>query len=81
MMSKGEMDFTKETEQIQTGCLHIYKGVTSDICHTLNYDENSDINTTYLHKAPRQRSDKCKAKEFFKLNDQSRTVTNLLDGT
>ena len=61
------MHVTKETEEFQTQYLDVYKGVTSYKCYTLGYDENSDISTTYFGRAHMQRSDKCRAKEYFNL--------------
>ena len=52
--------------------------MASDVHHTSTYDENGDRNTD---KAQMQKSGNCRIKEYFKINDHSRTVGSVLDDT
>ena len=48
--------------------------------YTTNFDENSDLSTTYLGRIDITRLDKIKAKERFPISEQGYRVGNLLDG-
>ena len=61
--------------------LDIYEGIHSEIVNTTRYDENSDLNTTYLGKSDRSKNDKLKAEESFPISEHGYTSGKLLDGT
>ena len=45
-----EMDFGANPQNLQTEFLDVYEGIQSDIVSSSRFDENSDINMTYLGK-------------------------------
>ena len=49
--------------------------------YTANYDANIEISKTHLGKAQTQRSDICRAQNYFKIDNQSRAEDNSVDGT
>ena len=49
--------------------------------NTTRFDENSDLNTTYLGKADRSKHNKIKAEECFPISEQGYAMGKLLDGT
>ena len=61
--------------------LDVYKNIQSEILNTTRFDENSDLNTTYLGKADKYKNNKIKAKETFPISEQGYTMGKLLDGT
>ena len=52
----------------------MYKGIQSEILNTSRFDENSDLNTTYLGKSDRSTNDKLKAEESFHISEQGHTL-------
>ena len=61
--------------------LDMYEGIQSEILNTTRFDENSDLNTTYLGKSYRSKNNKIKAEESFPISEQGYTLGKLLDGT
>ena len=51
------------------------------VISTIRFDENSDINTTYLGKIGTTKTSKIKAEERFLISEQGYTIGKLLDGT
>ena len=49
--------------------------------NTTRFDENSDLNATYLGRSDRAKSKKLKAEESFPISEQGYTLGKLLDGT
>ena len=61
-----ELDFGTVPQNLQEEYLDMYEGIQSDIVSSRRFDENSDINTTYLGKIESKESqDKLKAEEPF----------------
>ena len=44
------MDFCSNPDQLRTNYLGMYEGVHAEMIQTNRFDENSDVNTTYLGK-------------------------------
>ena len=62
--------------------MDIYEGIHSEIVSSNRFDENSDINTTYLGKIEnRESQDKLKSEESFPISENGYTLGRLLDGT
>ena len=59
----------------------MYQGVQSEILSTTQFDENSDLSTTYLGKVDKSKNNKTKAEEFFCISKQGYTMGKLLDRT
>ena len=59
----------------------MYEGIQSEILSTTRFDENSDLNTTYLGKSDKSNNNKIKAEEAFSISEQGYTMGKLLDGT
>ena len=51
------------------------------IVNTTQFDENSDLSTTYLGKSDKTRNDKLKVEESFPILEHGYTLGKLLDGT
>ena len=61
-----EVDFGKDPQNLQDENLDVYKGIQSDIVSSNQFDENSDINTTYLGQIEQKGSqNKLKVEESF----------------
>ena len=56
----------------------MYDGLKTEVLSTNKFDENSDLNTTYLGKIDMTRLNKIKAKEKFLISEQGYTVERLL---
>ena len=76
-----ELDFGDTLQKLKGEYLDIYEGIQSKILSTTSFDENSDLNTTYLGKASTTKGSKFKAKESFPISEQGYTMGKLLDGT
>ena len=76
-----EVDFGANSQYLQAEYLDVYEGIQSDIVSSSRFDENSDINTTYLGKIGHEESqNKLKAEESFPISDNGYTLGRLLDG-
>ena len=53
----------------------------SEILSTTQFDENSDLSTTYLGKADKSQNNKIKAEGSFPISEQGNMMGKLLDGT
>ena len=81
-MAKGfrDVDFGTIPQDVQEEYLDVYEGIQSDIVSSSRFDENSDINTTYLGKIEHKESqDKLKAEESFPISENGYTLGRLLD--
>ena len=76
-----ELDFGPTPDILKEEYLHMNKGMQSEILNTTRFDENSDLNTTYLGKSDRSKNNKIKAAESFPISEQGYTLGKLLDGT
>ena len=59
----------------------MYEGVHAEMLYTNRFDENSDLNTTYLGQTKMTRETRIKAEEKFPITGQGFTYGKLLDGT
>ena len=57
-----ELDFGPTPNILKEEYLDVYKGIQSEILNTTRFDENSDINTTYLGKSDRSKMTRLKQK-------------------
>ena len=77
-----KIDFGKDPQNLQDEYLDVYKGIQSDIVSSNQFDENSDISTTYLGQIEQKGSqNKLKAEESFPISQSGYTTGKLLDGT
>ena len=77
-----EVDFGKDPQNLQNEYLDVYKGIQSDIVSSNQFDENSDISTTYLgQKEQKGSQNKLKVDESFPISESGYTTQKLLDGT
>ena len=77
-----ELDFGTVPQNLQEEYLDMYEGIQSDIVSSSRFDENSDINTTYLGRIESKESqDKLKAEESFPISENGYILGRLLDGT
>ena len=68
-------------EKLKEEYLDEYKGIQSEILSTTRFDENSDLNTTYLGRVNTTETSKIKVEESFLISEQGCTVGKLSDGT
>ena len=61
--------------------LYRYEGVKLEIFNMTRFDENSDLNTTYLGRSSMVRDPKMVAEERFSMSEQGYTTGKLFDGT
>ena len=61
--------------------LDSYEDVYADMIYTSRFDENTDLNTTYLGQKKMNRNTKIKAKEGFPITGHGFTSGKLLGGT
>ena len=57
-----EVDFGPTVDMLKEEYLCIYEGIWSEIVNNTRFDENSDLNTTYLVKSDRFQNDKFKSR-------------------
>ena len=75
-----ELDFGNNPDKLRGEYLDLYEGVNSEVLSTTKFDENSELNTTYLGRIDRTRASKMRAEEKFPISEQWYTVGKLLDG-
>ena len=76
-----ELDFGDTPETMKEEYIDIYDIIQSKILSTTRFDENSDLNTTYLGREDMTRASKSKTEEKFPMSEQGYMVGKLLDGT
>ena len=59
----------------------MYKGIQSEMIGTARFDDNSDLNMTYLGRIDITRVSKIKAEEIFPISEQGYIIGKLLDST
>ena len=69
------------TDQIQTDYLDGHKSVQAETNQWGYFNGSNVVSTTYLSKVNMLREDAFMVQEQFLLNDQSKTIWTLLDGT
>ena len=64
-----EVDFSANSQNLQTEYLDVYEGIQSDVVSSNRFDENSDISMTYLGKIGQEESqNKLKAEESLPIS-------------
>ena len=76
-----ELEFGSTPLKLHKEYLDVYEGIQSEIVNTTRFNENSDLNMTYLGRSDRTRNDKLKAEESFQISEHGYTLGKLLDGT
>ena len=76
-----ELDFGFMPKILWEEYLDVYEGIHSEVVSTTQFDENSDLSTTYLVRSDRAKGDKLKAEESFPISEQGYMLGKLLDGT
>ena len=75
-----EVNFGTTLQNLQDEYLDVYEGIQSDIVSSSRFDENSDINMTYLGRIGQEESqNKIKAEESFPISENGYTLGRLLD--
>ena len=70
-----EVDFSTVLQSLQGKYLDVYEGIQLGIVSSSRFDENSDINMTYLGRVGHKESqDKLKAEESFPISDNGYTL-------
>ena len=59
----------------------MYEGIQSEVISTTRFDENSDLNTTYLGRIDITRASTVKTEEKIPILEQGYMIGKLLDGT
>ena len=76
-----ELDFGMMPQKLQEEYMDMYEGIHSEVVSSNRFDENSDLNTTYLGKVGKENQLKLKAEESFPISEHRYTSGKLLDGT
>ena len=76
-----ELDFEHTPHKSKEEYLDVYQSMQSEILSTTRFDENSNLNTTYLGKTDRSKNNNIKAEESFPISEQGYTMGKPLDGT
>ena len=76
-----ELDFGDMPEKLREEYLDTSDGIQSEILSTTRFDENSDLNTTYLGNVDITRAIKIKVEETFTISEQGYMVGKLLGGS
>ena len=76
-----DIDFGNSPEKLKSKYLDVYEGVHAEIVSTSQFDENSDLSTTYLGQVNMTRDTEARAEERFPITAQGYTRGELLDGT
>ena len=75
-----EISFDPNSERLKHEFPDIFEGVKSDVMYTAKYDENSDIETTYLGSSTMRRQDELIAEHKAPITDLY-VYSKLLDDT
>ena len=76
-----DIDFGICHDVLKSKYLDMYKGVYTEMVYANNFNENSDLSTTYLGQTKMIRDTKIKAEERFPITGQGLASGKLLDGT
>ena len=80
-MLKTCVNFGKSPEKLKSDYLDMYEGVYAEIISTDRFDEDTNLNTTYLGQVNLTRNTKVKAEESFPIIARGYKKGQLLDGT
>ena len=75
-----ELDFGTTPQRLQEEYVDIYEGIHSEIVSSNRFDENSDLNMTYLGRVDKG-DQQLKVEESFPISEHGYTSGRLLDGT
>ena len=75
------LNFGNSPENLKSEYLDVYEGVYMEVISTDKFDEDTDINTTYLGQVDMARNTEVKAEENFPMTARGYTRGQLLDGT
>ena len=76
-----DVDFGLYPDMLKSKYLDMYEGVYAEMVYTNEFNENSDLSTTYLGQTRMTRDTKIKAKERFPITSEGFASGKLLDGT
>ena len=76
-----DIDFGIYPDILKSKYLDVYEDVYAEMVYANKFNENSDINMTYLGQIKMMRDTKIKAEERFPITDKGFTSGKLLDGT
>ena len=74
------MDFGLHPDMTKARYLDICEDIYAEMVYASKFDENSDLNTTYLRQTNMTRSTRIKAEERFPITGQGFASGKLLDG-
>ena len=75
------LDFGDTPGKLKEEYLDMYKRIPSEVISFTTFDENSDLNTTYIGRIAINGISKIRAEEKFPISEQDYTIGKLLDGT
>ena len=70
-----------EENKVKEAYFDRYEGIQSEISQVTRFDENTDLNMTYLGRIGLTRKSVIKAEESFPISGQGYTVVKLADKT
>ena len=76
-----ELDFGTMPQKLHEEYMDIYEGIQSEIVSSNRFDENSNLNTTYLGRVDKENKNKLRVEESFPISEHGYTSGRLLDGT
>ena len=79
-MLKVDVDFSGSPEKLKSEYLDVYEGVHAEIVSTNQFDEDTDLSTSYLGQMNMSRDTEVRAEERFPITARSYTRGELLNG-
>ena len=79
-MLKAKVDFGSSPEILQSDYLDVYDGIYAEVISTNQFDEDTDLSTTYLGQVNMSRDTEVRAEESFPITARGYTRGELLDG-
>ena len=76
-----ELDFGTTQQEFHEEYMDIYEGIQSEIVSATQFDENSNLSTTYLRRVDKENKNKLRAEESFPISEHGYTSGRLLDAT
>ena len=76
-----ELDFGVTPQKLHEEYMDVYEGIQSEMISATRFNENSDLNTTYLGRTNRENKDKLRAEESFPILEHGYILGKLLDRT
>ena len=80
-MLETSIDDSGVSEKLKSDYLDVYDGLYAKVISTNRFDEETDLNTTYLGQVDMSRKTEVKAEESFAMNAAGHSRGELLDGT